>query len=277
MDKQSVSKFFKGVQSSLTKHSPEILTGLGIAGMITTTVLAVKATPKALNAIEAEKYRQNEALHEEAIENGDAELAVIEKLTPIETVKVAWKPYIPAVITGTVSIACLIGASAVNNRRNAALATAYQLSTTALNEYKREVVETIGEKKEKHIREKIAQKKVDENPTSTREVIITGNGNVMFLEPVSMRYFTSDIETIRRIVNDLNWRLTSGMEEYISLSEFYDEVGLSHTAVSDGVGWNIAKHGPIQIDLPATTNDKGEPCLLIDYHVEPRRDYLGLM
>ena len=27
------------------KHSPEILTGIGIAGMITTTVLAVKATP----------------------------------------------------------------------------------------------------------------------------------------------------------------------------------------------------------------------------------------
>lgn len=277
MDKQSVTKLFKSVQTAVSKHSPEILTGLGIAGMITTTVLAVKATPKALNAIEAEKYRQNAALHEEAEEKGYEEYARIDKLTPVETVKVAWKPYIPAVITGTVSIACLIGASAVNNRRNAALATAYQLSTTALNEYKKEVVETIGEKKEKHIREKIAQKKVDENPTSSKEVIITGNGNVMFLEPVSMRYFTSDIETIRRIVNDLNYRLTCGMEEYVSLSEFYDEIGLSHTRVSDDLGWNIGRDGQIQIDMPPTTNDKGEPCLMLEYMVEPRRGFTNLM
>ena len=155
MDKQTVTKFLKGVQSSVSKHSPEILTGLGIAGMITTTVLAVKATPKALNAIEAEKYRQNEARREEAIEQGYDEVGLVDKLTPVETVKVAWKPYIPAIVTGTVSIACLIGASAVNNRRNAALATAYQLSTTALNEYKKEVVETIGEKKEKPVKHTI--------------------------------------------------------------------------------------------------------------------------
>jgi hypothetical protein len=277
MDKQTVTRFFKSVQSSLSKHSPEILTGLGIAGMITTTVLAVKATPKALNAIEAEKYRQNAELREEANEKGYEEYAQIDKLTPMETVKVAWKPYIPAAITGTVSIACLIGASAVNNRRNAALATAYQLSTTALNEYKKEVVETIGEKKEKAIREKVAQKKVDENPTATREVVITGNGNVLFLEPVSMRYFTSDIETIRRIVNDLNYRLTCGMEEYISLSEFYDEIGLSHTRVSDDLGWNIGKDGPLKIDMPPTTNDKGEPCLMLEYFVEPRRGFTNLL
>lgn len=276
MDKQSVSNFIKGVQKSMAKHSPEILTGLGIAGMITTTVLAVKATPKALNAIEAEKHRQNEERREEANEKGYEEVGLVSELKPLEVVKVAWKPYIPAVITGTVSIACLIGASAVNFKRNAALATAYQLSTTALNEYKREVVETIGEKKEKTIREKIAQKKVDENPTANKEVIITGNGNVLFLEPVSMRYFTSDIETIRRIVNDLNYRLTCGMEEYISLSEFYDEIGLSHTRVSDDIGWNIGKHGPIQISMPATTTDKGEPCLMLEYHVEPRRDYMNL-
>lgn len=263
MNKSNLSKFFKSVKSNVSKHSPEILTGIGIAGMISTTILAVKATPRALDLIAKAE--------DEKFDNGHGS-----KLTNIEVVKVAWKPYIPATITGTVSIACLIGASSVNARRNAALYSAYKLSETALSDYKEKVIETIGEKKEQAVREKVAQKKVDEKPASTSEVIITGNGNVLFLEPVSQRYFTSDIETIRKIINDLNYRLTTGMEEYISLSSFYDEIGLSHTAISDDIGWNINRDGQIVIDMPATKTDKGEPCLMLDYHVEPRYDYSKL-
>lgn len=259
MNKPNLSKFFKSVKSNVSKHSPEILTGIGIAGMISTTILAVKATPRALDLI--------------AQAEDDKSEYCCEKLTKIEVVKAAWKPYIPAAITGTVSVACLIGASSVNARRNAALYSAYKLSETALSDYKEKVIETIGEKKEQVVREKVAQKKVDEKPASTSEVIVTGNGNVLFLEPVSQRYFTSDIETIRKIINDLNYRLTTGMEEYISLSEFYDEIGLSHTAISDDIGWNINRDGQISIDMPATKTDKGEPCLMLDYHVEPRYDY----
>ena len=47
--KLNVSKLCKDAKVMVSKRSPEILTGLGIAGMITTTVLAVKATPKALD------------------------------------------------------------------------------------------------------------------------------------------------------------------------------------------------------------------------------------
>ena len=140
-------------------------------------------------------------------------------------------------------------------------------------DYKEKVVETIGEKKEKTIREKVAQKKVDENPSGKSEVIITGNGDVLFLEPASMRYFKSDIESVRKIINDLNYRMTTGMEEYISLSELYDEIGLSHTTTSDDMGWNIYKDGPIDIDFPAAKTDKGEPCLMLEYNVSPRYDY----
>ena len=89
------------------------------------------------------------------------------------------------------------------------------------------MVETIGEKKEQVIREHVAQKKVDENPMKSATVMVTGGGQVLFLEPVSMRYFRSNVQTVRKVVNDLNYRLTTGMEEYISLSEFYDEIGLN--------------------------------------------------
>ena len=52
MPKQSLASIAKSVRTAMKKHSPEILTGIGIAGMITTTVMAVKATPKALILLE---------------------------------------------------------------------------------------------------------------------------------------------------------------------------------------------------------------------------------
>lgn len=251
-----LTKVLKGVQKFTSEHSPEILAGIGIAGMLTVTVLAVKATPKALRLIEEAKEEKG-----------------VDELTKAETVKVAWKPYIPAALTCVLSTGCLIGSVHESSRRNAALATAYQLSSAALSEYKEKVVETIGEKKEKEIREKIAQDKVEKMPVTTSEVIVAGSGGVLFLEPVSMRYFTSDIETIRRVINDLNYRLTTGMEEYISLSEFYDEIGLSHTATSDDVGWNLGRDGQIRVSLPPATADDGKPCLVLDYHIAPRWDF----
>ena len=60
MDKSTVARLIKSAQTTLSKHSPEILTGIGIAGMVTTVVLAVKATPKALQLIEEKKRLKKE-------------------------------------------------------------------------------------------------------------------------------------------------------------------------------------------------------------------------
>lgn len=274
MNKGSFTKFIKDAQKAIVKRSPEILTGLGVAGLVTTTVLAVKATPKALRLIEmAEDHGIGITS-----KNGDPDWER-RPLTKLETVKVAWKPYIPAAVTGAVSIACIIGASSVHARRNAALATAYQLSTTALSEYKEKVVETIGEEKEKVIREKIAQDRIDKNPIKEsieKETVVIGSGEVLFLEPVSMQCFKSDIESVRKILNDINFRLTTGMEEYISLSEFYDEIGLPHTSISDDIGWNLGRDGQLEADFLAAKTTDGRPCLMLDYMVKPRYDYYRL-
>lgn len=276
MNKSNVTNLIKNVKIGLSKHSPEILTGIGIAGMATTTVLAVKATPKALRLIEEEKRIQNRELLDEARKNGNENCAKIDKLKPIEVIKVAWKPYIPAVVTGVASITCLIGASSVNAKRNAALATAYELSKTALTEYKEKVVETIGEKKEHVIREKIAQDKVDKNPVNNSEVVVLGSGDVLFMEPICMKPFKSDIEHVRKVINDFNYRMTTGAEEYISLSEFYDEFGLMHTRASDSLGWNLGRDGQIEVEFLAAKTEDGKPCLMLDYTVEPRYDYAKL-
>lgn len=251
----NVGEFFKTAQKTIVKHSPEILTGVGIAGMITTTVLAVKATPKALQLIEDAKKAEKK-----------------DDLTPAEVIKATWKCYIPAVATGVFSTACLIGANSVHAHRNTALAAAYKLSETALTEYKGKVLETIGEKKEKTIREAVSKEQIEKNPVSKNEIFITEKGNTLCYDPISGRYFKSDVEKIRKIVNDLNRQLTTNICGYISLNEFYDEVGLGHIQNGDDLGWNLCK-GLIDIEFNAHVADNGEPSLVLDYVNRPTYGY----
>ena len=255
MKKLAVAKLVKTARRAVSKHSPEILTGIGIAGMITTTVLAVRATPKALRQIEEFK---------------ECVLLEDEEITPIDAVKVAWKPYIPAAITGVFSIACLIGANSVNARRNAALATAYKLSETAFSEYKEKVIETIGEKKEKTVRDEVAKSRVEKNPVSTTEVIVTEKGNTLCYDAISGRYFKSDIDKIKKAENILNKRLLT--EDYISLNEFYNELGLDDTRLGEDLGWNVID-GLIEFDFSSQIAEDGTPCIVVDYKVAPKRGY----
>lgn len=257
MNKPSMAALFKDIKMAVSKHSPEILTGLGIAGMVTTTVLAVKATPKALELIEDRK--------------DELDLHPSEKLVPIETVKITWKCYIPAAITGLTSVACLIGAGSVNARRNAALMTAYNLSATALSEYKEKVVETVGEKKEQIIRNKIAEDQINKEPVNKSAIIVSGNGNTRCFDVITKRRFISDIETIKRIINELNRRMVNG-EDYISLNEFYSELGLDEVSIGDELGWNVAS-GLIEANFSAQLDTDGVPCIVIDYIVEPKRGF----
>ena len=254
MNKSNVASFFKSTRAAIVKHSPEILTGIGIAGMITTTVLAVKATPKALELVEEAKK----------VERTDA-------LTLVETVKVAWRPYIPAAVTCTVSIACLVGASSVSARRNAALATAYKLSETALTEYREQVVETVGEKKEQAIREKVGQKQIEKNYADTSEVQETGSGDTLFLEPLSKRFFKSDRSKVEKAENLLNKRMIHDFIGTVSLNEFYDEIGLDRTDLGDVMGWNTEHL--IDLDITPGITPKGNPCLVLGHYNAPKYNF----
>lgn len=273
MNKLSLVKTMKVIQRAAVKHSPELLTGIGIAGMVISTVMAVKATPKALELLEKEKDRQNEELLEEAKRNSKKNCRQITELEPLDMVKAAWRPYIPAVVTGSVSIICLIGSNSVSAKRSAALAAAYRLSETALTEYKGKVIETIGEKKEQTIRDKVAKSHIEKNPVKNNEVIVTEKGDALCYDAISGRYFKSDIDKIKKAVNVLNRNLTSDM--YISLNEFYYELGLRPTKLGDDLGWNIGD-GLIDVTFSSQIADDGTPCLVIDYCIAPRYDYSRL-
>ena len=254
MSKFNLTAAAKSIKGVLERHAPEILTGIGVAGMVTTTILAVKATPKACLLIDGRKDELK-----------------VEKLRATELIKTTWKCYIPAIMTCGVSIACLVGASSVNFKRNAALATAYKLSEAALSEYKDAVIETIGEKKEQSVRDKVAEERLKKNPVSKSEVIVTGNGTTLCYDPVGNSYFKSSIQQIESAKNKLNARMLS--ENYVSLNDFYDELGIGPTKLGDDLGWDIYKDGLIDIAFSSRLAEDGTPCLVMDYSVAPRYEY----
>lgn len=251
-----VMSMLKCGQRFLAKNSSSILTGIGIAGMVTTVILAVKVTPKASE--ELKELKKKKAKEEDP------------KVTPVDVVKTTWKLYLPAAITGSLSIMCVVGASSINAKRNAALATAYTISETALNEYQKKVVETIGEKKEQEIHDKIAKDKVDRCDFSEKNIIVTEKGNTLCVDAIGGRPFRSDIDKIKRAVVDLNFRMLS--EQSISLNEFYEEIGLEPTVRGDDLGWNLT-NGKIELKFSSALTKDDEPCIVIDYRVMPKYDF----
>lgn len=246
MNKSDVATFFKRAQQAVSKHSPEILTGVGIVGMITATVLAVRATPKALECIDDKKRTEHK-----------------DQLTAMETVKATWKCYIPATITTVASAGCLIGATSISSKRNAALFTAYKLSETALSEYRDKVIETVGEKKEQSIRGKVNQDRIEKNPPQPNTIELTGIGDTLFYDHLSGRYFHSDVHIIKKAVNELNRQLVTSPFSYVSLNDFYEEIGLEPTSLGYEMGWNV-NDGTIKLELDPRLTDKDEACIVID-------------
>lgn len=250
MNKQALMRVFKDVSKVLKKRSPEILMGLGISGMIFTTISAVRATPKALQMID-----------EREIEDG-------KRLSKPEIVATTWKCYVPAAVTGVCSIACLIGANSINTRRNAALAAAYAISLQDLADYKEKALEVVGPKKEEQIRDAVAQNRFERDNATAMPIITTGKGTVPCYDYLTKRKFESDMETLRKAENNLNLRMR---DEYtITLNDFYAELGLDEAdeSIGESMGWDI-DHGYIDLDFYSLLVD-GVPHLVLGHHNPPQ-------
>lgn len=251
-----IMDIYNQVKNKAGEHSPEILLGLGITGMLSSTILAVKATPKVYKMIEKEKEVRR--------------LECEPELTKVDILKIAWKPYLPAAVSFGVSTACLIGANSVNAKRNAMLATAYKISERALVEYKDKVIEVVGEEKEKEIRDKVAKDKVAKDVVSSKEVIITTKGDTLCYDSISGRYFKSDVDKIKKVENVINHSLICN--DYCSLNEFYDEIGLDATEMGSAIGWSI-NSGLIEIYFTSQITDDGQPCIVVNFDIPPTYNF----
>lgn len=269
MNKNNLVKMFNTVKRNVGKRSPEILITFGITGMITTAVLAVKATVKAMPELEKAEKENIEKQVAEGVPGPDLKNGVPFSVA----VKTVGKYYIPAIVSGAASIACVIGANSVHSKRNAAIATAYKLSEKALTEYKDVVLEEVGEEKAREIKDKVTQKHIEEHPIS-RQVIINDSSKQLCYDGISGRYFESDIQTIKAAVNKINETLV--YEMYAALNDFYDEINLEHTDIGDEIGWNL-DDGLLEIDYGSMISKDGRPCITLDYHISPRYDFSKLM
>lgn len=254
MNKSSVPAFFKGVGKTLSKNSPGILTGVGIAGMGTAVFLVGKATPKVLAKIEETKREENK-----------------EELTLVEIVKATWKYYVPAATTFVISAGCILGANSVHAKRNAALAIAYKITEADLAEYQAKVLETVGERKEKDVRDKVAKDKLNRTPVSKSEVVLTAKGDTLCFEPLSARYFKSDVDRIRTAVNEINEQILRSAFGSASLNEFYGLIGLRESEIGNELGWNVERL--LKLDFSSHVADNGEPALVLNYLTRPEYEY----
>lgn len=244
--------------SFLTENSTTILTGISVVGVVATAVLAARATPEANDRLETfvdDKQR-----------NTPVELQHKVKISPLDFIKVTWQPYLPAALSGTATILCIVGANQIGLRRNAALAAAYTLVDRTLREYQDKVVETVGEKDEKKIRDEIAQDRINKQPPP---VIIMGRGDTTCLDMFTGRYFRGDIEEIRQAVNNFNRDLLH--DHHAGLNVFWGYLGLDPVMVGDVLGYNADTL--LEIEYTSALLDGVTPVLAIHYRTRPRADY----
>lgn len=257
MHKVNLSSIGKGIQMFTKKNASTICMSFGLAGMAGAVALTAEGTAKAIKLVEKAKAEKGYSKEE--------------TLPKKEVVKACWKCYIPAAATFTVATACLFGANSINAQRTAALAAAYQLSETALSEYREKVIETVGKETEQVVREKVAEKQLEKHPVNNKEIIVTRMGKVQCFDPLSARYFESDIESLRRAENVLNKRMLYGVGESISLNEFYDEIGLPHTDLGNGLGWNTEHL--IDLDITSHVAEDGTPSLVVGHYNPPKYEF----
>jgi hypothetical protein len=253
----NLARATKQIEKFAADNSPSILTAFGVAGTVTTAYLTGKAAFKAREVLLDLQYGPNL--------DYDSEYDILLE----DQIKEPWKLYIPAAISGIGTVACIIGANRIGNRRAAAMAAAYSLSERAYAEYKDKVVQAMGVKKEQVVRDEIAQTRVAENPVNKQNVIITGNGEVLCYDAYTGRYFNSSVDMINKAQNAINHQILS--DGYASLGDFYSIIGLDATSITNEVGWNADKL--LEITFSTVLSDDDRPCVSINFSVMPVRDY----
>lgn len=197
------------------RNASTILTCVGGAGVVVTSVMAVRATPKALRLLEEAKREKGE------------------ELTKIESVRAAGQVYIPAILVGASTIACIFGANMLNKRQQAALMSAYALLDNSYKEYKNKVIEAYGEETDKHIQAEIAKDKFEDLDISAEDF---DEDKQLFFDEFSGRYFESTMADVLRAEYAINKQIAEWGSAY--LNDYYELAGIPTTDYGDHLGWS---------------------------------------
>ena len=248
-----MNKFVSSSKRFINRNTSTILTYLGSIGVIATSVIAVKATPKALKLLETAKEKKGE------------------KLTSFEIIRTVGPIYIPAVLIGVSTIACIFGANILNKRNQAALMSAYALLDNSYKEYKKKVIELYGEEADLEIKTSIAKDKYEETDIKVKD------DKKLFYDFYSGRYFESTDEIVRKAEYDLNKELS--IMGYASLNDFYDLLKIKKIDGGDDLGWSAVKNieccwqSWIGFVHEKVVMDDGLECCIIHIQSEPTFGY----
>lgn len=246
---------------TLRKHSPEILAAVGTVGVVTSAVMACKATTKISTILDDAKY-QLDAVHEAttnpeladrySAEDAKKDTVIIYAQSGMKLVKL----YGPSVALGAVSIACLLGSNHILRKRNVALAAAYTAVDKSFKAYRGRVVERFGNELDRELRYNIKAQEVQEivSDENGEEKVVTSTVEMPTFSDYSeyARCFdetclgwTRDAEYnlmfVKQIQNWANDRLQS--KGYLFLNEVYEMLGMQRTRAGQIVGWVYNKHG----------------------------------
>lgn len=211
----NIKSLFKEAQKSIKANSPEILLGLGIAGMVTSMIFAVKATPKALQLIEEETEKKGE------------------ELTGKEIGKTVWKCYIPTVGMTAVSAACLIGGNRIKSKRALALYSAYEISKASFQTYKDDIVDKIGEKRVEKAEAEIAEEKIFAKNDSLEKKVYK------IVDAFTGMEFEATPTQVQKAMNDICF--TINRRGFASVNDLYEILNVKPWPLGEDHGWGIRK------------------------------------
>lgn len=245
-------------QLFLKRHGATILTCIGGVGVIATTISAVKAAPKATRIIK------------------EAEEEKGEKLTKFETIKMAGPTYVPTVLIGAGTIACIFGANVLNKRHQAALVSAYALIDSSYKEYKHKLKELYGEEAHEEIVNAIAVEKAENIGVRAPGFV---DNNVLFVDEqcgetrlfydeYGERFFEATLEQVISAEYHINRNYV--LRGYTVLNELYDFLGLEPTDYGSELGWAINDDGTFWIEFDhRQTEIDGRKCIIIEMPFAP--------
>ena len=259
----NMSRTFSKVNFQLKKHSPEIMVIAGVVGVVTSAVMACKATTKVNDILEETKEKASqvhEVLADESIskekyseEDGKKDLAIIYTQAGVKFIKL----YGPSIALGALSIASILTSHHIMHKRNIALAAAYTAIDTSFKGYRNRVIERFGEELDKELRYNIKAKEIEETVVDENGEEQTIKKTVNVVDPTVFSDYakcyddgcagwTKDAEMnlyfLKRQQDWANERLKS--RGYLFLNEVYDMLGIPRTKAGQCVGWVYDEKNP---------------------------------
>lgn len=260
----NLSRSFHRVGFTLKKHSPEILVGIGVVGVVTSAVLACKATTKASTIIEKTKsdiadihsVLENPELGQRyveeygepyTVEDSKKDLTIVYAHTGLSLVKL----YAPSVILGIASLTCILASNNILHKRNAALAAAYATVDGSFKDYRNRVIERFGKELDRELKYNIRSKEIEDvvkDEETGEEKVVKKTVQVINSHDLSefARCFDEtctgwtksaehNFTFIKHVQNWANDKLKA--EGILFLNDVYHELGFKKTQAGQVVGW----------------------------------------